>query len=80
MCGLVVSRAGSQELPFYRNGSNKIMTREQQCSKEASELWMECVGNEKSFLQEEEEIVIQNPHENEEGKQPLLLVLKFLLH
>lgn len=80
MCELVVSRAGRQELPCYRNGSNKIMTREQQCSKEASELWMECVGNEKSFLQKEEEIVIQNPHENEEGNQPLLLVLKFLLH
>lgn len=60
-------------------GSNKIMTGEQQCSKEASELWREYVGNEKSFLQEEEEIVIQNSNENEEGNQPLL-VLKFLLH
>lgn len=73
-------RAGSQKLPCHRNGKQQDHDwREQQCSKEASELWREYVGNEKSFLQEEEEIVIQNPNENEEGNQPLL-VLKFLLH
>lgn len=72
-----MARTGSQ-LPCYRNG--KQDHDERTTVQEASELWMEYVGNEKSFLQEEEEMVIQDPHENEEGNQPLLLALQLLLH